>query len=113
ANLKVKLFNDDVKNGDRNASSSIQLASGDVAWIKVRDYHAAGEQTLAEAKPRVQAQLIEDKAAALANAKILRALDEFKAKPAASVAKAALIFDDAGVYTRRGGLLKGDVQRAA
>ncbi|MCH3728801.1 hypothetical protein, partial [Campylobacter coli] len=42
ANLKVKLFNDDVKNGDRNASSSIQLANGDVAWIKVRNYHAAG-----------------------------------------------------------------------
>src|SRR5690606_21899758 len=113
ADRKVNLFDDDVKNGDRNASSSIQLANGDVAWIKVRDYHAAGEQTLAEAKPRVQAQLIEDKAAALAQAKIQKALDEFKAKPAASVAKGALIFEDAGVYTRAEGLLKRNVQRAA
>jgi len=113
ANLKVKLFNDDVKNGDRNASSSIQLANGDVAWIKVRNYHAAGEQTLAEAKPRVKAQLIEDKAAALAKAKIQKALDEFKTKPAAAVAKGDLIFEDAGVYTRAEGLLKRDVQRAA
>jgi len=48
ANVKVKLFNDDVKNGDRNASSSIQLANGDTVWVKVRNYHAAGVQTLAE-----------------------------------------------------------------
>ena len=79
----------------------------------MRNYHAAGEQTLAEAKPRVKAQLIEDKAAALAKAKIQKALDEFKTKPAAAVAKGDLIFEDAGVYTRAEGLLKRDVQRAA
>src|SRR5690606_16118925 len=113
ANLKVKLFNDDVKNGDRNASSSIQLANGDVAWIKVRDYHAAGEQTLAEAKPRVQDHLIEDKAAAFATARIQIALAEFNATPAASDAKGALIFEYAGVYTHAEGLLNRDVIRAA
>ena len=53
AAVKVKLFNDDVKNGDRNATSSIQLPNGDVVWAKVRDYHAAGVQTLQEATPRV------------------------------------------------------------
>ncbi|MFV5491371.1 SurA N-terminal domain-containing protein [Acinetobacter sp. ASP199] len=113
ANVKVKLFNDDVKNGDRNVSSSIQLANGDVAWVKVRDYHAAGEQSLAEAKPRVTAELIEEKARALAKAQIQKSLDEFKTKPAASVAKGTLVFEDAGVYTRAEGLLKRDVQRAA
>ena len=99
ANVKVKLFNDDVKNGDRNVSSSIQLANGDVAWVKVRDYHAAGEQSLAEAKPRVKAELIEEKARALAKAQIQKSLDEFKTKPAASVAKGNLVFEDAGIYT--------------
>ena len=113
ANVKVKLFNDDVKNGDRNVSSSIQLANGDVAWVKVRDYHAAGEQSLAEAKPRVKAELIEEKARALAKAQIQKSLDEFKTKPAASVAKGNLVFEDAGIYTRAEGLLKRDVQRAA
>jgi peptidyl-prolyl cis-trans isomerase D len=113
ANVKVKLFNDDVKNGDRNVSSSIQLANGDVAWVKARDYHAAGEQSLAEAKPRVKAELIEEKARALAKAQIQKSLDEFKTKPAASVAKGNLVFEDAGIYTRAEGLLKRDVQRAA
>jgi peptidyl-prolyl cis-trans isomerase D len=113
ANVKVKLFNDDVKNGDRNVSSSIQLANGDVAWVKVRDYHTAGEQSLAEAKPRVKAELIEEKARALAKAQIQKSLDEFKTKPAASVAKGNLVFEDAGIYTRAEGLLKRDVQRAA
>jgi len=113
AAVKVKLFNDDVKNGDRNASSSIQLANGDVAWVKVRNYHAAGEQTLAEAKPAVKAKLIQDKAFAAAKAEVQTALNEFKTKPAASVAKGKLVFEDAGIYTRAEGLLKRDVQRAA
>ncbi len=113
AKIKVKLFNDDVKNGDRNVSSSIQLANGDVAWVKVRNYHAAGEQPFATAKPRVQAKLIEEKALALAQADIQKTLNELKTKPAASVAKGNLVFEDAGIYTRAEGLLKRDVQRAA
>ncbi|TSH73953.1 peptidylprolyl isomerase [Acinetobacter sp. RF15A] len=113
AAVKVKLFNDDVKNGDRNASSSIQLNNGDVVWIKVRDYHAAGEQTLAEAKPHVTAKLIEKKALNAAKAKIQKTLDEFRTKPAAAVTKGNLVFEDVGIYTRAEGLLKRDVQRAA
>lgn len=109
----MELFNDDVKNGDRNASSSIQLNNGDVVWIKVRDYHAAGEQTLAEAKPHVTAKLIEEKALNAAKAKIQKTLDEFRTKPAAAVTKGNLVFEDVGIYTRAEGLLKRDVQRAA
>lgn len=113
ANVKAKLFNDDVKNGDRNASSNIQLANGDVVWVKVRDYHAAGEQTLAEASARVKAKLIELKATAAAKAKIQKALDEFKTQPAATVlAKNQLSFEDAGVFTRSQGL-KRQIERAA
>jgi len=113
ANVKAKLFNDDVKNGDRNASSNIQLANGDVVWVKVRDYHAAGEQTLAEASARVKATLIEVKATAVAKAKIQKALEEFKTQPAATVlAKNQLSFEDAGVFTRSQGL-KRQIERAA
>ncbi len=113
ASVKVKLFNTDVKNGDRNASSSIQLSNGDVVWVKVRNYHAAGEQTLAEAKPRVKNKLIDEKAYSKAKAQIQKTLDEFKTQPAASVNKGSLVFADAGLFTRAEGLLKREVQRAA
>lgn len=113
ANVKAKLFNEDVKNGDRNTSSNIQLANGGVVWVKVRDYHAAGEQSLAEANARVKAKIIEVKAAAAAKAKIQKALDEFKAQPAATVvAKNQLSFEDAGVFTRSQGL-KRQIERVA
>ncbi|AYA04671.1 peptidylprolyl isomerase [Acinetobacter sp. WCHAc010034] len=113
ANVKVKLFNDDVKNGDRNVSSSIQLANGDAVWVKVRNYHAAGVQTLAEAKAQVTAKLIEQKAFDAAKAKIQTALNEFKTKPEASVSKAGLNFVSAGTFTRADGMLKREIQRAA
>lgn len=113
ANVKAKLFNADVKNGDHNASSSIQLANGDVAWVKVRNYHAAGEQTLAEAKSRVKQKMIDEKAYAQAKAQVQKTLDEFKNKPAAVVNKGDLVFTDVGLFTRADGLLKREVQRAA
>ncbi|MEZ2903384.1 SurA N-terminal domain-containing protein [Acinetobacter terrestris] len=113
ANVKVKLFNDDVKNGDRNASSSIQLANGDTVWVKVRNYHAAGVQTLAEATPRVKAKLIEQKAIDAAKAKIQTALNSFKSQPAATVlAQSNIAFESAGVFTRSQGL-KREIERVA
>ncbi|WP_407304357.1 SurA N-terminal domain-containing protein [Acinetobacter sp.] len=113
ANVKVKLFNDDVKNGDRNASSSIQLANGDTVWVKVRNYHAAGVQTLAEATPRVKAKLIEQKATDAAKAKIQTALNSFKSQPAATaLAQSNITFENAGVFTRSQGL-KREIERAA
>ena len=113
ANVKVKLFNDDVKNGERNVSSNIQLANGDVIWVKVRNYHPAGVQTLAEAKAKVTAKLIEQKAVEAAKAKIQNTLNEFKSKPAASVNKTGLNFVAAGTFTRADGMLKREIQRAA
>ncbi len=67
-----------MKNGDRNASSNITLANGDVVWVKVRNYHAAGVQTLEEATPRVKAKLIEKKAFDAAKKDIQATLDAFK-----------------------------------
>ena len=112
--VKVKLFNDDVKNGDRNASSNITLANGDVVWVKVRNYHAAGVQTLEEATPRVKAKLIEKKAFDAAKKDIQAALDAFKTQPAATVlAKNQIRFENAGTFTRADGLLKREIERAA
>lgn len=111
--VKAKIFSDDVKNGDRNVSSSIQLKDGNTVWVKVRDYHAAGVQPLAQATARVKAQLIQDKAAAAAKAKIAAMLEDFKKLPAQQVlAKHPFSFESAGVFTRSQGL-KREIERAA
>lgn len=112
--VKSKLFNDEVKNGDRNATSSIQLANGDVVWVKVRDYHASGVQSLKDATPRVKAKLIEQKAYAAAKVKIQKALDDFKTKPASAVvAESGIKFENAVTFARADGLLKRPIERAA
>lgn len=111
--VKSKIFNEDVKNGDRNVSSSIQLSNGDTVWIKVRNYYQSGEQSLAQVKPLVKAKLIEKKAIDVAKAKIQTVLNEFKTKPVADVVKTGLTFENAGTFTRADGLLKRDIQRAA
>lgn len=112
-NVKAKLFNDDVKNGDRNASSNIQLANGDTIWVKVRNYHAAGVKPLATATAQVRAKLTEDKAFNAAQAKIQAVLNDFKTQPADQVvAKSGLKFESAGTFTRSQGL-KREIERAA
>ena len=113
SNVKTRIFNDDVKNGDRNASSNIQLANGDTVWVKVRNYHAAGVKSLAEATADVKAKLIEEKAFQAAKAKIAKTLDAFKTQTAAQVvASSGIKFEDAGTFTRSQGL-KREIERAA
>ncbi|ERS02872.1 peptidylprolyl isomerase [Acinetobacter sp. COS3] len=112
-NVKAKIFSDDVKNGDRNASSNIQLANGDTIWIKVRDYHPAGIKPLAQATAEVKAKVIEDKAYKAAKAKMSTILADFKTQPAAQVvAKSNVTFENAGVFVRSQGL-KREIERAA
>ncbi len=112
-NVKSKLFNDDVKNGDRNASSSIQLANGDTIWIKVRHYTPSGVMSLAQATPTVKAKLIEKKAYDAAKAKLAVMLAEFNTKSAAEVlAKHGLAFENAGTFVRSQGL-KREIERTA
>ena len=112
-NVKSKLFSEDVKNGDRNASSNIQMANGDTVWIKVRNYNAAGVQALNVATPRVKQALINQKAFDAAKAKIATMLADFKTMPAqAAMAKHAQSFEHAGVFTRSQGL-KREIERAA
>jgi peptidyl-prolyl cis-trans isomerase D len=111
--VKAKLFNDDVKNGDRNASSNIQLSNGDTAWIKVRNYHAAGVQPLAQAMAAAKAKVIEEKAFKAAQAKMATILTDFKTQPAVQViAKSPVKFEDAGTFARSQGL-KRAIERAA
>ena len=111
--VKVKLFNEDVKNGDRNASSSLQLANGDTVWIKVREYNAAGVQPLAKVTPRVNTLLINQKAYEAAKAQVANVLADFKALPAEqALAKHKQSFERAGVFTRSQGL-KREIERAA
>lgn len=112
-NVKVKLFSDDVKNGDRNASSNIQLANGDSIWIKVRDYHPAGIKPLSEVTTEVKAKVVEQKAYKAAQAKMASILADFKTQPAAQVvAKSQVNFENAGTFARSHGL-KRAIERAA
>ncbi|NHC04057.1 peptidylprolyl isomerase [Acinetobacter sp. 187] len=111
--VKAKLFSEDVKAGDRNASSNIQMANGDTVWIKVRNYNAAGVQPLNVATPRVKQALINQKAFDAAKAQIATMLADFKTMPAqAALAKHSKSFEHAGVFTRSQGL-KREIERAA
>ncbi|MFT4021569.1 MAG: SurA N-terminal domain-containing protein [Acinetobacter sp.] len=111
-NVKAKLFSDDVKNGDRNATSSIQLSNGDVVWLKVRKYTAAGIQTLAQATPAIKAKVLDEKAQALAKAKIANTLNAFKTQPASQALSTSTVkFEKAGVFNRQN--LKKEVSNTA
>ncbi|AMW78953.1 peptidylprolyl isomerase [Acinetobacter sp. TGL-Y2] len=111
--VKAKLFNQDVKNGDRNASSNIQLANGNTVWIKVREYHPAGVQPLDKATAKVKEKLINQKAYDVAKAKVATMLADFKTLPSQQVlAKHSQSFENAGVFTRSQGL-KREIERTA
>lgn len=112
-NVKVKLFNADVESGDRNASTNIQLDNGDMVWLKVRDYHAAGVQSFETVKAKLTQQLIEKKAYEAAKTKLAPALAQFKSLPGAEArSKSGLNFEHEREFTRSQGL-KREIERAA
>ncbi|MEB3766479.1 SurA N-terminal domain-containing protein [Acinetobacter sp. MD2] len=111
-NVKAKLFNDDVKNGDRNISSNIQLANGNVVWVKIKNYYPAGLQSLAQATSAIKAKVIDQKAEALAQAKIAATLNAFKTQPATQVlANSPIKFEKAGTLARQN--LKANIANIA
>jgi len=111
--VKSKLFGEDVKSGNTTASSNIQTANGDTVWIKVRKYHEAGTQPLAQVTERVKAKLIEQKAFNDAQTKLNAMLADFKKQPAQEVtAKYRHNFVHAGTFTRSQGL-KREIERVA
>ncbi|ESK40956.1 hypothetical protein P256_00384 [Acinetobacter nectaris CIP 110549] len=101
--VKAKIFNDDVKNGDRNVSTSIALNNGETIWVKVRNYYPEGVQALAQVKDEVKAKLINQKASDEAKAKISAALQQFASEPAKQVLakNSTLKFEKAGIFTRQ------------
>lgn len=110
--VKAKLFNDDVKNGDHNISTSIALANGETLWLKVRNYHPEGLQTLEQATDAIKVTLLNKKAAAIATAKIAATLEAFKTQPAAEVlAKSAIKFEKPALFSRQN--LKKDIADVA
>lgn len=112
ASVKAKLFSDDVKTGDRNASSSVQLANGDVIWVKVRNYRAAGTQTLAQATAAIRNKVLDQKAEVIAKQRLATTFNGFKSKPAEQVlAQSSIKFEKAGVFPRQG--LKKEVSNIA
>ncbi|WP_179998073.1 SurA N-terminal domain-containing protein [Acinetobacter sp. YH12239] len=111
--VKSKIFSQDVKNGDRNATSNIQLANGDTVWLKVREYREAGVQPLSVAKAKVKEKLLNQKAYEAAQAKVAAMLKDFKTLPSQQVlTKHQQSFVNAGVFTRSQGL-KREIERAA
>ena len=91
-----------MKNGDRNASSNIQLANGDTVWVK---YVITTQlvKPLAQAMNEAKAKVIDAKARKAAQAKIATMLTEFKTQPAEQVAKNKVAFESAGVFSRSQG----------
>ncbi|AOA58134.1 SurA N-terminal domain-containing protein [Acinetobacter larvae] len=111
--VKVKLFNEDVVNGDRNASSNIQVGpQGDIVWVKVRQYYPSKVQDLAQVKAKVQAKLIEKKAYEAAKKDLQQSLAAFKSQPAQqALATSKLNFEHIGIRNR--GQVTLEVQRVA
>lgn len=100
--VKAKLFNNEVKNGDRNVSTSIALANGETLWLKVRNYHPEGLQTLAQATDAIKVTVLNKKAAAIATAKIASTLEAFKTQPASQVfAKSVIKFEKPALFGRQ------------
>lgn len=101
--VKAKLFSDDVRNGDRNVSTSIALNNGETIWIKVRNYYPEGVQPLAQVKEEVKAKLINQKASDIAKQKISASLQRFSNETSKdALAKLTDIkFEKAGTFTRQ------------
>lgn len=111
--VKNRIFSEEAKNGAHRVSSSLQLASGDVVWFKVKHYTPAGIQPLENVKDRVKQQVLNEKAANNAKAKLDKTLADFKTRPAKEVvAESQLKFEDAGLVSRGQNLL-AQVQNVA
>ncbi|SDB88042.1 SurA N-terminal domain-containing protein [Acinetobacter boissieri] len=110
--VKAKLFNNEVKNGDRNISASITLANGETLWLKVRNYYPEGLQTLAQATDAIKTTVLNKKAAAVATAKIATTLEAFKTEPATQVlARSNIKFEKPALFSRQN--LRKDIANVA
>lgn len=112
-NVKVKLFSDEVRQGDRNVSTAVNLKSGDTLWYKVEEHRTARVQTFAEAKAQLHAKLKYDEQVKQAKASIKPLLDNLASKPAAQALMGqSLNFTNLGPVPRQSGLLPIEVEQA-
>lgn len=106
AMVKNRIFSEEAKNGEHRVSSSLQLVTGEVVWLKVKSYTPAGIQPLDVVKDRVKQQVLNEKAATSAKAKLEKTLADFKTRSAQEVVtESSLKFEDAGLVSRGQNLL--------
>lgn len=111
--VKIKLFSDEVRQGDRNVSTAINLKSGDTLWYKVNEHRSTRVQTFAEAKAQIQAKLKYDEQVKQAKASIQTLLDNLASKPAAqALIGQSVNFTTLGPVPRQSGLLPIEIEQA-
>ena len=111
--LKIKVFSDEVRHGDRNVSTGVSTKSESTVWFKVLEHHAERTQTLAEAKTVIQAKLKQAEQIKLAKASVDQLLKDLATKPAAdALAGSSVQFSNLGPVPRQSGLLPAELERA-
>ena len=110
--VKQRIFSDEVRDGDRNLSTAINLQNGDVVWVKVLNYRAAGTQSLNEARPQLLTTLKRQAQIAQAKASVAKLLADLKTKPAAeALAGSSLKFQNVGAIPRYSQVLPASLER--
>lgn len=114
AQVKQKLFSEQIAEGDRNVSTATSTADGKTVWFKVSDYRAERPLTLEEAKADIQAKLKRAEQVKQAEASVKQLLADFKTKPASeALASSDVSFTDLGPVPRFSALLPEDLEKVA
>lgn len=114
AQVKQKLFSEQIAEGDRNVSTATSTADGKTVWFKVTDYRAERPLTLEEAKANIQARLKRAEQVKQAEASVKQLLADFKTKPAKdALASSKLSFTNLGPVPRYSALLPDDLEKVA
>ena len=111
--VKVKVFSEDVRQGNHHASTGITLQSGDTVWFKVLAHREQRTQTLDEAKAKIQASLKHEQQVKEANAQVADLVKALQTKPATeALASSQLKFNALGPVPRQSGLLPQALESA-
>lgn len=114
AQVKQKLFSEQIAEGDRNVSTATSTADGKTVWFKVSDYRAERPLTLEEAKANIQTRLKRAEQVKQAEASVKQLLADFKTKPAKdALASSKLSFTNLGPVPRYSALLPHDLEKVA
>lgn len=102
--VQAALFNDDVIQGDRKISTGIEVQPNQTLWVKVNNYHAKRDQTLAEAKQQIKQTLEHQARLAKAQSKAKTVIDALKTTDPVQVQQQnSVIFQNIGEVTRMSG----------